>query len=1716
MAPIKKKVEKEGGKKKEMITVEVKKEIIEKHERRMRVADIARFYNKSTSTICTILKKKEEIRGLDAAKGVTRVSKQRPHVLEDVEKLLLVWINEKQLAGDTVTETFICEKAKTLYTDLVSKLPGTSTENEGFKASRGWFDNFKKRSGIHSVVRHREAAISDAKAAEAFAVEFQKLMVSECYLPQQVFNCDEMGLFWKKMPKRTYITAEENAMPGHKPMKDRLTLLLCANASGDFKVKPLLVYHSENPRAFKKCRVQKNQLNVMWRSNRKAWVTRILFIEWINEVFGPAVKKYLLEKNLPLKVLLVMDNAPAHSPGLEDDLLEEFEFIKVKFLPPNTTPLLQPMDQQVISNFKKLYTKALFQQCFEVTEGTNLTLREFWKNHFHIVNCLKIIDKAWDGVTKRTLNSAWRKLWSDCVLGHGFEGFAHEQEPPVVNEIVSLGKTLGLEVNEEDIQELVEEHGQELTTDELMDLRREQQQEVMEEISSEEQPRQIDRFSKGLLKDKVPSEDKVAEPDPNVVTPTLQTNAGELYGTAVVPAETKPMGGLLSSQKEAEKEGVKEDEEGGKSGASATASGHAAKTLPPSSSSPSLSSSPGRAKMSLSGPASKSVATPFPSSSPGSLVTCVAPQPKIHRARKTMNRPPPTQGRCLESPFAPAKPVDPNSSAAPEADAAVKKRKVGPNSDSQALPTKRTENGAEAAVEVVDTPPAPAKAGPVTEQQADWLVPWDGDGIMYNYQDTEGGDSDSKSGDGTIEARLSEGDVESGNLSDRSSGSERQTGKWKEGGKSPWTRPGRRKRKERLREEETEMEMEEVVSIAASAPAAAPPAGISSEYTEVPLGSLDISAADSLTLSPHQAEDSEAGDTERLEELPLCSCRMEAPRVDGLSGRGGRLCMATESINGELVGCTNTIVKGETMRPSSRVSLMVLCENHRSHMVQHHCCPGCGYFCITGTFLECCPDLRITHRFHRGCVSVLGGGRDRGFGLGAMLFCPHCGEDASEAREVTIPPPSPASASSAAVVTASASTTTPSLPLPLPSSLPLGVTAGVFGSGRRPEAPSSARMRGRGEVRRGPEQQQSGAGGSVDVALPGDSGVDSVGPSLCLPNGKPICPSALSVGASRAALQKAILNQDTERRKKLRFHPRQLYPATKQGEVQRVLLMLMEGIDPAYQSDSQNRRCALHAAAQRGFLEICYLLIQAGAKVDTPDKSLRTPLLEAIINNHVEVVRYLIQSGACVYHTEDDGSTGLHHAAKLGNLDIVNLLLGTGQVDINAQVGARGRGSRLGSWQGDPGQQDSGGWTPIIWAAEHRHIAVIRALLNRGADVTLNDKEMNVCLHWASFAGSVEIAELLLNAGCPLSSVNVHGDTPLHIASREGYLDCVTLFLSRGAEIDIKNREGDTPLSLARCDSPVWVSLQINRKLRKGIANRILRTEKIICSDVAQGYENVPIPCVNGVDEEGCPSDYKYISENCETSAMNIDRNITHLQHCSCTDDCSSSNCLCGQLSIRCWYDKDRRLLQEFNKIEPPLIFECNLACSCYRTCKNRVVQAGIKVRLQLYRTEKMGWGVRALQDIPQGSFICEYVGELISDAEADVREDDSYLFDLDNKDGEVYCIDARYYGNISRFINHLCDPNIIPVRVFMLHQDLRFPRIAFFSSRDILTGQELGFDYGDRFWDIKSKYFTCQCGSEKCKHSAEAIALEQSRLARLEACPEVGPDPGLALLSSS
>ena len=61
----------------------------------------------------------------------------------------------------------------------------------------------------------------------------------------------------------------------------------------------------------------------------------------------------------------------------------------------------------------------------------------------------------------------------------------------------------------------------------------------------------------------------------------------------------------------------------------------------------------------------------------------------------------------------------------------------------------------------------------------------------------------------------------------------------------------------------------------------------------------------------------------------------------------------------------------------------------------------------------------------------------------------------------------------------------------------------------------------------------------------------------------------------------------------------------------------------------------------------------------------------------------------------------------------------------------------------------------------------------------------------------------------------------------------------------------------------------------------------------------------------------------------------------------------------------------------------------------------------------------------------------------------------------------------------------MIPIRVFRHHQDFRFPQLAFFSRRDIKTGEEIGFDYGERFWEVKNNYFSCKCGSKMCRYKA-------------------------------
>ena len=199
-------------------------------------------------------------------------------------------------------------------------------------------------------------------------------------------------------------------------------------------------------------------------------------------------------------------------------------------------------------------------------------------------------------------------------------------------------------------------------------------------------------------------------------------------------------------------------------------------------------------------------------------------------------------------------------------------------------------------------------------------------------------------------------------------------------------------------------------------------------------------------------------------------------------------------------------------------------------------------------------------------------------------------------------------------------------------------------------------------------------------------------------------------------------------------------------------------------------------------------------------------------------------------------------------------------------------------------------------------------------------------------------------------------------------------------------------------------------------------------------------------------------------------------------------------------YDADARLrpLGSAAGCAQP-VFECNALCPCPEHCANRVVQRGVQLRLQVFRTRSKGWGLRTLEFIPRGRFVCEYAGEVLGFSEAQRRTrlqtplDANYIIAVREHvcSGPVMetFVDPARIGNVGRFLNHSCEPNLlmVPVRV-----DSMVPKLALFAARDILPEEELSYDYSGRFLnrvdgedrerpDDGKLRKPCYCGSKAC-----------------------------------
>ncbi|KAL6953133.1 hypothetical protein U1Q18_048288 [Sarracenia purpurea var. burkii] len=252
-------------------------------------------------------------------------------------------------------------------------------------------------------------------------------------------------------------------------------------------------------------------------------------------------------------------------------------------------------------------------------------------------------------------------------------------------------------------------------------------------------------------------------------------------------------------------------------------------------------------------------------------------------------------------------------------------------------------------------------------------------------------------------------------------------------------------------------------------------------------------------------------------------------------------------------------------------------------------------------------------------------------------------------------------------------------------------------------------------------------------------------------------------------------------------------------------------------------------------------------------------------------------------------------------------------------------------------------------------------------------------------------------------------------------------------------------------------------------------------NDISKGTEKVRISLLDKIGTEQLPN-FVYIPENTVYQNAYIHFSLARIAD----DDCCSSclgNCLSLTVPCECardtggvfayttqgllredflkncismheepqnhfhFYCNDCPLERAKNGNRPErckghlvrkFIKECWRKCGCDMQCGNRVVQRGITCKLQVFFTkEGKGWGVRPLQDLPKGSFVCEYVGEVLTNMELFERNKKSngserhtypVLLDADwgsegvLKDEDALCLDATSYGNVARFINHRWD----------------------------------------------------------------------------------------------
>lgn len=251
---------------------------------------------------------------------------------------------------------------------------------------------------------------------------------------------------------------------------------------------------------------------------------------------------------------------------------------------------------------------------------------------------------------------------------------------------------------------------------------------------------------------------------------------------------------------------------------------------------------------------------------------------------------------------------------------------------------------------------------------------------------------------------------------------------------------------------------------------------------------------------------------------------------------------------------------------------------------------------------------------------------------------------------------------------------------------------------------------------------------------------------------------------------------------------------------------------------------ALLYAAREGYLETARALVESGANVNEASGGEKmSPMVEAIINGHLDVAKYLLDHGADPKLSTVDGLTALYAAVdvqwvpktwfpqptvnqeKVGYLDLMSALIDHG-ADLNAQISDK---VWFRSFTNDYTWVDTSGATPFWRAAQSSDIPAMKLLVAHGADPKLANKSGETPLLAAAGIGwawnwsvrapfpALDAVKYCVDLGNDVNAADNRGYTALHGAGFLGDNDMVKYLVSKGAKVDAKSKAGDSAADMA-------------------------------------------------------------------------------------------------------------------------------------------------------------------------------------------------------------------------------------------------------------------------------------------------------------------------------